>query len=217
MKTLILAGTATLALMGYATAQTAAPSAQTNAPTTQDTQSIRQHVQTDLQNAGFTDVKIIPESYLIRAKDKAGDPVIMVINPDSFSEVTYQSSMNQNSPNQTSRSSSSTSQAANGDQAFVSIPQNEKLSSELVGLEVYNNDNQDVGKIKDIAVDHDGIRAYILGVGGFLGMGDRYVAVSPDAVKVSYNDKDKTWHATINATADQLKSAPEFKYNNNKG
>jgi hypothetical protein len=31
-------------------------------------------------------------------------------------------------------------------------------------------------------------------------------------VKVTYNDSDKKWHATMNATADQLKAAPEFKY-----
>jgi hypothetical protein len=31
-------------------------------------------------------------------------------------------------------------------------------------------------------------------------------------VKVSYNTSDKKWHATMNATADQLKAAPEFKY-----
>jgi len=38
------------------------------------------------------------------------------------------------------------------------------------------------------------------------------VAVNPSAVKVIYNDRHKKWHATMNATADQLKSAPEFKY-----
>ena len=39
------------------------------------------------------------------------------------------------------------------------------------------------------------------------------VAVNPAEIKVSYNGSDKKWHATINATAEQLKSAPEFKYN----
>ena len=50
--------------------------------------------------------------------------------------------------------------------------------------------------------------AYIVSVGGFLGMGEHYVAVNPADIKVSYNGADKKWHATMNATADQLKSAP---------
>ena len=49
--------------------------------------------------------------------------------------------------------------------------------------------------------------------GGFLGMGDHYVAVNPSDVRISYNDSDKKCHATKNATADQLKAASEFKYN----
>ena len=51
-----------------------------------------------------------------------------------------------------------------------------------------------------------------MSVGGFLGMGEHYVAVSPSAVKVSYNSSEKKWHASMNASADQLKAAPEFKY-----
>ena len=54
--------------------------------------------------------------------------------------------------------------------------------------------------------------AYIVSVGGFLGMGEHYVAVNPSAVKVTYGDSDKKWHASMNANADQLKNAPEFKY-----
>ena len=56
------------------------------------------------------------------------------------------------------------------------------------------------------------IKGYILSVGGFLGMGERYVAVDPSSVAVKYDDNDKKWHANMNATSDQLKTAPEFKY-----
>jgi hypothetical protein len=38
------------------------------------------------------------------------------------------------------------------------------------------------------------------------------VAVNPAAVKVSYDSSSKKWHASMNASADQLKAAPEFKY-----
>ncbi len=50
--------------------------------------NIRQQLQDQLAKAGYTDVKIMPSSFFIQAKDKKGNPVAMVIGPDSFTEVT---------------------------------------------------------------------------------------------------------------------------------
>jgi hypothetical protein len=50
--------------------------------------SIRSQIQQNLQSAGFTDIRIMPSSFLVRAKDRDGNPVMMVINPDSFEAVT---------------------------------------------------------------------------------------------------------------------------------
>ena len=86
------------------------------------------------------------------------------------------------------------------------------MSSKIVGLDVYNKTNQDIGTIKDIAFNSNGVRAYIVGVGGFLGLGDHYVAVRPSALQVSYNAAEKKWHAAMDTNADQLKKAPEYKY-----
>jgi sporulation protein YlmC with PRC-barrel domain len=102
---------------------------------------------------------------------------------------------------------------ANSSGTYMSVPENNDLSSNVVGLDIYNDDNKDIGTIKDIAMNPEGrTTAYIVSVGGFLGMGDRYIAVNPSAVKVTYSDTDKKWHAKMNATVDQLKAAPEFKY-----
>jgi sporulation protein YlmC with PRC-barrel domain len=95
------------------------------------------------------------------------------------------------------------------------VPPQEELTSNVVGLSVYNNDKKDIGTIKDLAFDSTGAKAYILAVGGFLGMGDHYVAVRPSAINLSYNGSDKKWHAEMNANADQLKAAPEYKYPSN--
>ena len=96
---------------------------------------------------------------------------------------------------------------------FIQVQNTDMLSSNVVGLNVYNAQNNDIGKIQDIAFDPSKkVTGYILSVGGFLGMGTHYVAVNPDAVMVSYDAQNKTWKATMNATKDQLKSAPEFKY-----
>jgi PRC-barrel domain len=99
---------------------------------------------------------------------------------------------------------------------FTSVPSQEELSSKVIGLEVYNNANQDVGKIKDIAFDQSGVKAYIVAVGGFLGMGDHYVAVQPSAVQLSWDSNAKKWHAAMNTDADQLKAASEYKYSSNE-
>jgi PRC-barrel domain len=91
---------------------------------------------------------------------------------------------------------------------FTYVPAHDELS--LVGLDVYNKDQQNIGTIKDIALDASGLNGYIIDVGGFLGMGDRYVVVRPSAI--SFDAKDNKWHATMNANADQLKTAPEYKH-----
>ena len=59
-------------------------------------QSIPQQVKNNLEQAGFSDIKIMPQSFLVRAKDKNGDPVMMVINPDSVVAVTEYNGANGN-------------------------------------------------------------------------------------------------------------------------
>jgi uncharacterized protein YrrD len=86
------------------------------------------------------------------------------------------------------------------------------LSSNVVGLDVYNDQKNNLGKIQDIVFNGHAVKGYILSVGGFLGVGTRYVAVDPSAVTVQYDATAKKWRASMNAAKDQLKAAPEFKY-----
>ena len=96
---------------------------------------------------------------------------------------------------------------------FATISEGSILTSEVVGLDVYDDSMRDVGQIIDIATNQAGqMQAYILSIGGVLGMGEHYVAVNPQAIKLSYSDADQAWHASMNATDDQLKAAPEFQY-----
>ena len=82
----------------------------------------------------------------------------------------------------------------------------------LVGLNIQNTANEDIGEIYDIVLtDQAAVKAYIVSVGGFLGIGTKYVAIDPKAVTMTRQD-EKTWKATMNANKDQLKAAPEYKY-----
>lgn len=57
-------------------------------------------------------------------------------------------------------------------------------SSKVVGLNVYNDTNEKLGSISDLLFDKNGkINAAVIGVGGFLGVGERLVAVSFDKIK----------------------------------
>ena len=52
------------------------------------TTSIRKQIQDQLSKAGYTGVDITPSSFLVRAKDRQGNPVEMVVGPDSVTEIT---------------------------------------------------------------------------------------------------------------------------------
>jgi PRC-barrel domain len=59
-------------------------------------------------------------------------------------------------------------------------------ASKVVGLNVYNDGNEKIGSINDLLVDKSGnVKAAVIGVGGFLGMGAHLVAVSFDKIKFS--------------------------------
>lgn len=103
-----------------------------------------------------------------------------------------------------------TTGAAPAEAKYSTVSKDEMFSSKLKGLNITNQANETVGEITDLAIKNNQVDAMILSVGGFLGVGERYVAVSPASVKVSL--KDNKWVATMNTTKDALKAAPEFKY-----
>lgn len=106
-----------------------------------------------------------------------------------------------------------TSGTAPAEAKFSTVAKDEMFSSKLKGLNVYNQKDEKVGEITDLAIGKgEQVQAMILSVGGFLGMGEHYVAVSPSSVRVSYNKEKDTWSAKMNTTKEALKAAPEFKY-----
>ena len=127
-------------------------------------------------------------------------------------------------------------------------------TSKVVGLSVYNNKDENIGAINDLLMDKGGnIKAAVVGVGGFLGMGEHLVAIPFEKIKfvdqpvttasttntnppagtnppnrpatttttgaatssTTTTTKSNEWypdHAMFDATKDELKKLPEFKY-----
>ncbi|WP_213769578.1 PRC-barrel domain-containing protein [Bradyrhizobium sp. dw_78] len=121
-------------------------------------------------------------------------------------------------------------------------------ASKVVGLNVYNDNNENVGSINDLLTDSSGnIKAAVISVGGVLGVGSRLVAIPFDKIKfvnepVAYTgvasgqnnaasnstmttgaatgtgmatSNSHSWypdHAVFNASKDELRAMPEFKY-----
>jgi sporulation protein YlmC with PRC-barrel domain len=108
--------------------------------------------------------------------------------------------------------SGTTTGSAPADAKFSTVSKDEMFSSKLKGLNVYNQKDESIGEISDLALKNNSVDALILSVGGFLGMGEHYVAVSPSSVKVNYDSKNNKWVASMNTTKEALKAAPEFKY-----
>jgi len=82
----------------------------------------------------------------------------------------------------------------------------------LVQQNVYDPNDSKIGEIMDVLVDREGkATALIIGVGGFLGMGEKEVAVAFNAVQITNKNNNK-WYLIMNSTKDALKGAKGFKY-----
>jgi sporulation protein YlmC with PRC-barrel domain len=81
--------------------------------------------------------------------------------------------------------------------------------------DVYDPSSTKIGSIDDMLMDDGGkVTSLIVGVGGFLGMGEKDVVVAFNAVHATM--KDKKWYLTLNTTKDALKAAPGFTYDSTK-
>jgi sporulation protein YlmC with PRC-barrel domain len=96
-------------------------------------------------------------------------------------------------------------------EVMTSVPSHSVTVTDWYKQNVYDTQNNKIGDVKDVLVDADGrINALIISVGGFLGAGEKDVAVKFDAVKRT--EKDNSVRLTMNANKDELKSAPGLKY-----
>jgi sporulation protein YlmC with PRC-barrel domain len=91
----------------------------------------------------------------------------------------------------------------------------EMRASKLIGTKVVNTANETVGEVNEIVLAKDGkVAAVIIGVGGFLGIGEREVAINFGSIKMN-RDQSNNLQLTVNATKESLKDAPAWRWSDN--
>jgi hypothetical protein len=97
---------------------------------------------------------------------------------------------------------------------YVTGSQGQVLASTLIGKSVYSGQGEEakkVGDVNDVLMSSDGkAEAIVIGVGGFLGVGEKDVAIQFDRLHWTV-DKDNSKRLSIAASKTDLESAPAFR------
>lgn len=109
---------------------------------------------------------------------------------------------------QPSTTGTATGQSATADTAMKAG----LLASSLIGMTVYSTSGEQIGEVNDIVVQPQTGQANtaIIGVGGFLGIGEKDVAIDMAQLQMLRETDDATPRLTLNTTKDQLTAAPAF-------
>ncbi len=99
-----------------------------------------------------------------------------------------------------------------GKPSFVSSQKPDQwLASKFKGTDVLGSDNQKIGDVTDILFDKGGkVEAFVVGVGGFLGIGSKEVALAPSSFDVVPGENGSADKLKLAVTKDQLKDAQTF-------
>ena len=94
-----------------------------------------------------------------------------------------------------------------------SAPTNSFGSDKLIGAELQSrSDDETIGTVSDLIIDDNGqIAAVIVEVGGFLGLGEKEVAVSWDSIERRSNENDDGYKFSVDTTKEALENAPAYE------
>lgn len=100
------------------------------------------------------------------------------------------------------------------DQQMAQQPQDPQMTGEMQAIDPAQLENMDnIGQISEVIISENGeVRGLVVGVGGFLGIGEREVAIGFDQVSFAVDRDDPNHYYVIaDTSADQLENAPEFE------
>ena len=119
---------------------------------------------------------------------------------------------------QSSMPAQSTTASSQSGMSGATFMQNQQASdwraSKLIGATVYGSDNASIGEVNELLLASDGkVNGVVIGVGGFLGVGEKNVAVPFEKLNVTRKaDSAAIDKITISFTKDELKNAPTFAF-----
>ncbi len=107
---------------------------------------------------------------------------------------------------------------AKSDATYLTEQASDQIAaSTYIGQSVYNAGDESIGEINDLIIKKDGgVEAAVIGVGGFLGLGEKDVAVPFDRITIAEQPNTDALKLTTTETVDTLKAAPQFKTKSQK-
>ena len=98
-------------------------------------------------------------------------------------------------------------------EGYVEAQREELTADKLQGMRVYGSNDEDVGEIGKLVMSSDGssVERVVLDVGGFLGIGEREIAVTLDELNIRRTEDGSEFRAYIDATQEQLEAQPEYE------
>jgi sporulation protein YlmC with PRC-barrel domain len=106
--------------------------------------------------------------------------------------------------------------APKGAEKMTAEPDDSMSVTEYYKQNVYDTSDNTIGEVSDVLLDKDGhVTAVILSVGGFLGLGTKYVSVPFNALRMT--EKDGKRYLVMDTTKDALISAPGYQYDKTTG
>ncbi len=157
--------------------------------------SVKQGLKENLIRSGFTNVTIMPESFVIHATDPQGNPIAMVVSPDTLAAVEVSRGSN--------RMMSGRS-VGEQEPKFYPGTVRDTADMNLTGIQVQTSDHKSAGTIKGIVIGEKGELSYLVTTPN-----GHDVAINPDAMALNYDENGNNWKASVSATLNQIQSAPQ--------
>ena len=105
--------------------------------------------------------------------------------------------------------------APKGAETMTAVPGDSVSLTDYYKQNVYDTSDNTIGEVSDVLLDKDGhVTAVMLSVGGFLGLGAKYVSVPFNALRMT--EKDGKRYLVMDTTKDALMSAPGYQYDKTK-
>ena len=157
--------------------------------------SLKQRLKENFVRSGFTNVTIMPESFIIHANDPQGNPVTMVVSPDAFAAVEVARASNKMISGRS---------VGEREPKFLPGAMRDAAKVNLADTQVQSSDHINAGTIKAVVVGENGELSYLVTTAG-----GHDVAINPDVMTLSYDENADTWNASVDATLNQIESAPQ--------